>query len=84
MENKMYNIKGYEIIKMRGDGNCLFRAMSYAIFKTEMYYHELVRREIVNYLKNNWKTVKESVENVHQINNKEDYCNFIQNQRAPK
>ena len=76
MENQIFNVEDFELIKMRGDGNCLFRAMSYAIYKTDIY-HKHMRQEIVNYVKHNWETQKESIQNVHQINSKENYCNFM-------
>ena len=44
-------------LKIAGDGNCLFRAISYGISNTELY-HTHVRREICNFIKTYDKDLK--------------------------
>ena len=43
----------FSVVSTLGDGNCLFRALSYCIHKNQQYFH-LIRKSIVNYITNHW------------------------------
>ncbi|XP_074033767.1 OTU domain-containing protein 5-like [Leptinotarsa decemlineata] len=43
----------HKIVKMKGDGSCLFRAFSYILFENEEFA-QVVRREVVNHVVDNW------------------------------
>ena len=71
-----YDINHFKLITITKYINNLFRAMSYAIYKSEIYY-EIMKYTIATHVKNNWETEKESIQSVHNIHNKEDYYNFM-------
>ena len=78
----MYNIQNFKLKKSIGDGNCLFRSMSQAIYQTENY-HEFIRRGIVNYGKRNWENEREWIEVEHDIHDVNTYCNFMLKCKGP-
>jgi hypothetical protein len=45
-----YGAKPSKVVPMRGDGNCLFRALSYTLFGSQTY-HVIVRDYILEYMK---------------------------------
>lgn len=63
-------------IENLGGGNCLFLAMSSVIYGSEIN-HESIRYRIVNYVINNWETEKISVQNVHDITDRQAYAKFM-------
>lgn len=65
----MQNEDKIEITKMRkiaigGKGECLFRSFSYANFGTEEH-HEKIRKEVVQFVDDNWDDYNEMCNNVH-------------------
>ena len=56
---KTYDIQNFKLITIAKDNNCLFRAMSYAIYKSDIY-HELIKYEILKYITNNWENEKDN------------------------
>jgi OTU domain-containing protein 5 len=50
MFRKLLKEKGFKIVEIRGDGNCLFRAVSHQVFLTEEY-HGLLRKKCVEHLR---------------------------------
>ena len=59
--------RGFRIDKVRGDGNCLFRAVSLSVYGNEEK-HEEVRRLCVAFMLDNGDTLME---------NGESFCSFI-------
>lgn len=49
--------ENYETLTILGDGNCLFRALSYGLYDTQQY-HANVRSSIVSEVVQNWDTYK--------------------------
>jgi OTU domain-containing protein 5 len=50
MFRKLLKEKGFKIVEIRGDGNCLFRAVSHQVFLTEEH-HGLLRKKCVEHLR---------------------------------
>jgi len=50
MFRKLLKEKGFKIVEIRGDGNCLFRAVSHQMFLTEEH-HGLLRKKCVEHLR---------------------------------
>jgi hypothetical protein len=44
--------QGYEVVKVSGDGNCLFRAVSHQVYGTDEY-HDIVRAKCMDYMEVN-------------------------------
>mmetsp|Transcript_14569 Transcript_14569/g.29896 ORF Transcript_14569/g.29896 Transcript_14569/m.29896 type:complete len:539 (-) Transcript_14569:877-2493(-) len=44
------NLKGFDLQKVRGDGNCLFRAVSHQVYGNDRW-HAVVREKCVKYMK---------------------------------
>ena len=78
----MYSTQNFKLKKGTGVGNCLFRSMSQAIYQTE-HFHELIRKEIVNYVRRNWENQKEWIGHIHQIHDLNTYCNFMLISKGP-
>ena len=55
----------YTKVKVRGDGNCLFRAISLGIYGTEEY-HIAIRLGTVNYIADHWDRHCESIRGEYQ------------------
>ena len=51
----------FSVVQMKGDGNCLFRALSYCIHKDQRYFTN-IRRSIVNYVTDHWNDFSLSIE----------------------
>lgn len=51
----------FEVINVKGDGNCLFRALSVYLFNDERD-HTDIRKEIVQYAFVNWTQLKETLD----------------------
>lgn len=68
----------YQIIKMIGDGNCLFRAISYLIYNCQEKHLE-VRMSIVKYICANWNKFKLLTVNAEQnvYNDANEYYNSM-------
>jgi hypothetical protein len=49
---EIYDLLKLNVVKQSGDGNCLFRSLSYGLFK-DPEYHELVRSNIMKYIDEN-------------------------------
>ena len=50
--------------------------MSYAIYKIDIY-HNLMKYEILNHVMNNWENEKDIIKHIYNINDKNDYHNYI-------
>ena len=51
---------------IEGDGNCLFRSISYCYYGTAVY-HANVRELLVDHVADNWSTYRSSAINDHQV-----------------
>ena len=47
------NVAPKKVTRMQPDGSCMFRALSFALFRTEEC-HRIVRREVLDYMKSIW------------------------------
>ena len=47
-------------VSILGDGNCLFRCLSYSIFSSQEY-HYIIRLVIVEFIVDNWDNFKDFV-----------------------
>lgn len=65
-----------QIVPVKGDGNCLFRALSYFV-KGETGKYKQVRTEIVNYITQHWEIFKESIFAEYSKQTATDYANFM-------
>ena len=74
--SETYDIQNFKLITITNDNNCLFRAMSYAIYKIDIY-HNLMKYEILKYVMNNWENEKDIIKHIYNISNKNDYHNYI-------
>lgn len=54
-------MEGRRVFKILGDGNCIFRAISYHVYDGKDRFFYLIRRSVVNHVVSNWA----------------QYCNFI-------
>lgn len=75
------NKQNYQIKKMVGDGNCLFRALSYYIHGTQGS-HNRVRQQVVEYIYNNWNRyqayiVGNQLPNGGRCNTAEQYAAYM-------
>jgi hypothetical protein len=62
----------YQFTLIAGDGNCLFRSVSYLIFGTQKE-HRNIRLRVVNFIINNWDVYKK---NFHCLSNKLPIYNY--------
>ena len=51
-ENSPWMLRKYEPVQVQGDGNCLFRAVSYALYSTEIHYCHLRLLSLIDVLLN--------------------------------
>ena len=54
------SISQLRVIPITGDGNCLFRSLSYGYYGSEEE-HKSIRKEIVHYVTNNWEDFVEQL-----------------------
>ena len=67
--------KTYKIIRIRGDGNCLFRATS--MFKHgKANLHRQIRKKAVQYIQQHWEEVEAHLEDTDHPT-KEEYCEHM-------
>ena len=57
-ERKNISVNKIEKIKVTGDGNCLYRSLSYYLYETEDKYND-VRQEIYTHANSHKDTIKE-------------------------
>ena len=80
MESRRSSPKSqYEIVSIRGDGNCLYRAISYGIYNTEDY-HIQIRLGVIDYLTTHWDDYKDVIKVEYarwHIQTKEEYAHYM-------
>ena len=54
IKHNTYNKFEGQIVSILGDGNCLFRAISYCLYNRKQKYFTTVRKDVVQYIVNNW------------------------------
>lgn len=64
LEKQIIEKEKMQKIKIIGDGNCLFRNFSYAMFGTQKK-HKIIRKEIVNFVVDNWSDYKDMCIGMH-------------------
>ncbi|KAI4492065.1 hypothetical protein M0802_010073, partial [Mischocyttarus mexicanus] len=62
----------FHVHKIYGDGNCMFRALSYILWKNEEK-HQYLRNTVATHIKNNWHEYGPFVIAEWNISNSEEY-----------
>lgn len=72
----------YNILQIRGDGNCLFRAVSLYLHDTQEQ-HMKIRQEAVSYVRLNWNEVKDHLVTTDPLmRNARNYCYAMRQEKT--